>query len=348
MELYYVKLGGSAFTYKNDQNKNDRFQEILTAYVQDALEERSLSSEARNGLLKELRRQIESMIRTDVIVSFARTLARWKNSSNGKCPKSFIIILGGGSPAHGAVKVARALQLNNVIYGVMVRQVVGYMAALVTSLLARDLTINYIPPSSWFYWEEEKDGQVTVVRADSLPLTLQDHLNLGIYPVLGGDMILGKNGWSILSGDPIPYFIHSNWLQQSISRDWKVKETIMLSDVGVEGRHAGFYDSDPSDPSAQLITRILVKREHCLLELESGTRVKIDFSELGNGEEQASIDESSNDNSSVDVTGGMLQKIWWQVKLAQKGIPTRILDYRLFDSFIEGKAIPHTYIMAET
>ncbi len=350
VDLYFVKLGGSAFTYKNDNQKNAKFREILGTYVKETMLPTSRASMGdRVELLKQLQDQIRLMIRSEVVLSFARTLARWGSSSGDqhRNDRAFIVILGGGSPAHGTVKTLRDLQLQNRIQGVLVRLVVGYMSSLVVSLLAQRIPVNYIPSSAWFYWEMENDGQVVDVRKNPSLMSLHEHLLVGIHPVLGGDVILGKTGWSILSGDPIPYFLHRDYFQPSAASvsqffpSLEVKETIMVSDIGVNGRPAGLYDLDPSDPSAQLITRILVEDHQCVFERESGTSFHRSLRSIGGSQES----RSEGGNGTVDVTGGMLQKIWWQVKLAREGIATRILDYQLLDDYVDGKQVPHTHII---
>ncbi len=351
VKLYFVKLGGSAFTYKHDVEKIRRFQEILTSIISEIWDDGKNGQKESGAALflesiSELTLQVQEMIKKDVVLSFANELARWRRialESSENQEVMFIIILGGGSPAHAAVKVARASGLDNLRYGVLIRQVVGMMSSFVVSILATRLNVNHVPPSSWFFWEEESDGQVTLIRSSSSPPpTLNDHLRAGIIPVLGGDVILGRNGWSIISGDPIPYFLYHHWFNRpsitEMSR-YQVVETVMLSDIGVDGRVAGFYDKNPLERTAHLVTEIKLLTDNiCEFQLEDGKTFMVPLSSIG--------DDQSNEHesSSVDVTGGMLQKIWWQLRLAREGVPTRIIDVRLFRKYIDGEDVPQTFI----
>ncbi|MEM4347358.1 MAG: isopentenyl phosphate kinase [Candidatus Altiarchaeota archaeon] len=116
---------------------------------------------------------------------------------------------------------------------------------------------------------------------------LKNFLQLGIIPVLYGDVLLDrKKGIGILSGD---------YLVSYIAKKLNAKKVILCTDVN------GVYTSDPKkDKNAKLIKKI----------------GKVNVNEI----------KKLGSSTSTDVTGGMKRKIEELLKISKKGMKIKLIN----------------------
>jgi isopentenyl phosphate kinase len=132
-------------------------------------------------------------------------------------------------------------------------------------------------------------------------------LQSGLMPVLHGDAVLDElHGCSILSGDT---------LMVLLATDLRPRLAVFLTDV------AGVYDRPPQLPGAQLLTKIVVRRDGSIRAAHTGARDQPE--DVGATGAPPPLQTST---AAHDVTGGLAAKLEAAAQIAAGGTPVVIVQ----------------------
>ncbi|MFQ6136466.1 MAG: isopentenyl phosphate kinase [Candidatus Hydrothermarchaeales archaeon] len=196
-----------------------------------------------------------------------------------------IIVHGGGSFGHPIAteyKLEKGMKDRNQIIGVaLTRKAMGeFNQRVIESLVRHDIPAVAVQPSANIIC---RDGRISEMDTG----VIERFLELGLVPVLYGDVVLDKNrGFCVLSGDQIISYL---------AEHLEAEKVILCADVD------GVFDKNPKEfKDAQLIDKINASNfEEVLSKLKT---------------------------PSGDVTGGVKGKVLELVRLANRGIESVIIN----------------------
>lgn len=216
------------------------------------------------------------VLRSDVVLRLFREIGRYRSERR---EGGMVLVHGGGSFGHPVVKscVSRCGRIDEGCFVETADSMDTLNHILRRYAIAVGLRVVSLPPRSF----------CTIVagypscRIEALAALLER----GLTPLTYGDVVASDEGFEVLSGDTLAWYI---------ARELGASEIVFVTDVD------GLYDRDPKTyPSARRIAR-------------------------------ASIDEVlgylSGSSSEVDVTGGMLRKLYEGRRLGLRGVKVKIVS----------------------
>uniref|UniRef100_A0A7C2VNV9 Isopentenyl phosphate kinase n=1 Tax=Ignisphaera aggregans TaxID=334771 RepID=A0A7C2VNV9_9CREN len=167
-------------------------------------------------------------VRYDVLKQVAQEIAE----AFEKCCPRLVVIHGGGSFGHYVVKEHGTISKSDTI-----AQTIWFMREL--NMIIVDVLMSYGLPATAF-----DTHALAVVRNGKIQMNtepLAHALDLGLVPVMYGDIVLGKNDAQIVSGDEVAWYL---------SKAFTPSRLLFATTID------GVYDGDPSNPASKLIKNV--------------------------------------------------------------------------------------------
>ncbi len=223
-------------------------------------------------------------IRRDIIKRIARELRPYLNSNN-----RLILIHGGGSYGHHIVRMYNELnRKKDVNYYSTVTISMNELALKTAEILRLEgIPVTIIPSHVLFRLNDKSEIESYNINV------IIDHLERGIIPILYGDLVLGKDGFPVLSGDDISWYLAC-----------KLKATRLLFATSVDGIYAGPVEESP-----------IIEYIDC-----RNTNIEETIRKL-----------RRKDSSSIDVTGGIINKV-----IVARKYGCSNMDVIIFNGLAEG------------
>ncbi len=224
-------------------------------------------------------------IRREIIRRIARELKPYLRRSD-----DLILVHGGGSYGHHIVRLYDELHKEkNIYYYSVVTISMNELSIRIAEILRLEgIPVTVIPSHTIFRLNDRSEIETYNISV------IIDHLKRGIVPLLYGDLVLGKDGFPVLSGDDISWYLAC-----------KLKASRLLFATSVDGI---YLDS-----------------------IEEGTLIElIDFRETNVEELVKNLQRS--DSSYIDVTGGIVNKIMVAKKYGCSSIDAIIFNGLIEDN----------------
>ncbi len=201
-------------------------------------------------------------IRKDVIKRIARELKPYLDLNN-----KLILVHGGGSYGHHIVRMYNELNREKDAHYYSIVTISMNELSLKTAEILRleGLPVTIIPTHVIFRLDEKSNIEPYNIKV------ITDHLERGIIPILYGDLVLGRDGFPVLSGDDISWYLAC-----------KLKASRLLFATSVDGIYAGSIGRSP------------------IIEFINCRDTNIEET-IGKFQEKT--------GSSIDVTGGIINKV---------------------------------------
>ncbi len=304
-----VKLGGSLITYKQDEDRINKYLSVIDQF--------------RGGTasLEDLTTTIAHLLNTSTLKEIFRTLNIYIKSN----PMSKVIIVhGAGSIGHSLVLHLLKSETDLEYVYPIIKLAVSIQNHLIAGL-GIQFGINAISFSSHQIMLGYPTDRTSSPRIDAADLSTLETMitNTDSVPIFFGDVGFAQGThadlpgeWKVFSGDLIP-----NALARSFSY-LQIDKAIFLTQV--PGKMTGIYSKDPSLPDSQLIRRI-----------EVGPRTNRYY----NSENNEIHFQQEGTQSKFDVTDAMEGKLRNLIGLAHENVTSWVIGFEEFDKALQGENV---------